>query len=212
VALLPPGFPPRSALGYSFSALAHVAHHIGILADAGRRLEVSAEALERAATAWSADVVQSRNPAKQLAIRLSGRPILVVGNERTTAPVALRWKGQFNENSKHLAWASLLPEMSHNEVDGFMNPRAIVGRLGVVFLRDPEDHPRVALRFDWMAAYLKRRKVPVASETMEGGDSMARLLWGVALGDFVSYYLALRNGQDPSALPGVVALKKALSG
>jgi hypothetical protein len=37
------------------------------------------------------------------------------------------------------------------------------------------------------------------------------MLGGVALGDFVSYYLALRNSADPSALPGVTALKRALA-
>lgn len=210
-ALLPTGFPPRAALGYSFSTLAHLAHHVGILADAGGRLELAAEALERAATAWAPDVVQSRNPAKQLAIRLSGRPVILIGNPRTTEPVALRWKGQLNENSKHLAWTSLLPEMNHNEVDGFVNPSGIVGRLGVVLLRDPGDHPRVKRRFDWLRAYLARRNVPVTVETMEGDDPMVRLLWGAARGDFVSYYLALLNGADPSALPGVTALKKALA-
>ncbi len=209
-ALLPPGFPPRAALGYSFSTLAHLVHHLGILSDAGRRLELGAEVLERAASACSNDVVQSRNPAKRLAIRLSGHPILLIGNQRTTEPVALRWKGQFNENSKHLAWVSVLPEMNHNEVDGFVNPRGIVGRMAVVLLRDPGDHPRIARRFDWLAGYLKRRMVQVETVMMEGDDSMSRLLWGVARGDFVSYYLALRNGVDPSALPGVTSLKKAL--
>jgi glucose/mannose-6-phosphate isomerase len=46
---------------------------------------------------------------------------------------------------------------------------------------------------------------------LEGGDPMARILGGVSLGDFVSYYLALLNGADPSALPGVTALKRALA-
>lgn len=209
-ALLPPGFPPRAALGYSFSTLAHLAHHIGLLADAGRRLELAAEVVERLTSACSGDVLQSRNPAKQLAIRLSGRPILLIGNQRTTEPVALRWKGQFNENSKHLAWVSVLPEMNHNEVDGFVNPRGIVGRIAVVLLRDPGDHPRIARRFDWLAGYLRRRTVRVETVMLEGDDPMARLLWGVARGDFVSYYLALVNGVDPSALPGVTSLKKAL--
>ena len=51
----------------------------------------------------------------------------------------------------------------------------------------------------------------VETVKLVGEDPMARMLAGVALGDFVSYYLALRNGADPSALPGVTALKRALS-
>jgi len=32
----------------------------------------------------------------------------------------------------------------------------------------------------------------------------------VAVGDYVSYYLALAHGTDPSALPGVQSLKRTL--
>jgi glucose/mannose-6-phosphate isomerase len=212
VALLPGGFPPRAALGYSFSALAHIAHHLGVLADAETRLTNAARALaEKAASAFSADVVQSRNPAKQIAIRLSGHPVMLVANHRTAEPVAWRWKGQLNENSKHLAWVSVLPEMSHNEVDGLVNPRGVVGRIAAVLLRDAGDHPRIARRFDWLAAYLRKREIHVETVRLAGEDPMARMLGGVALGDFVSYYLALRNSADPSALPGVTALKRALA-
>jgi glucose/mannose-6-phosphate isomerase len=211
-AILPPDFPPRAALGYSFSALAHIAHHVGVIADAGRRLEEAAQFVEKkAATAFSPDVVESRNPAKRLAIRLGGRPILLVGNQRTAEAVAWRWKGQFNENSKHLAWVSALPEMNHNEVDGFLNPRGIIGRFAAVLIRDPGDHPRIARRFDWLTAYLRKRAIHVETVMLEGDDPMTRLLGGITLGDFVSFYLALRNGANPSALPGVTALKRALA-
>ncbi len=212
VATLPGGFPPRAALGYSFSTLAHIAHHLGVLSDAGPRLEAAAALLQsNAASAFSPDVLQSRNPAKQIAIRLSGHPVMLVANHRSAEPVAWRWKGQLNENSKHLAWVSVLPEMNHNEVDGLVNPRAFVGRIAAVLLRDGGDHPRIARRFDWLGAYLKKRGIHVETVKLVGEDPMARMLGGVALGDFVSYYLALRNGADPSALPGVTALKRALS-
>jgi len=51
----------------------------------------------------------------------------------------------------------------------------------------------------------------VETVRLVGEDPMARMLGGVALGDYVSYYLALQNGADPSALPGVTALKRALA-
>jgi Bacterial phospho-glucose isomerase C-terminal SIS domain len=35
-----------------------------------------------------------------MAIRLAGRAVLVIGEERGLAAVALRWKGQLNENVK----------------------------------------------------------------------------------------------------------------
>jgi glucose/mannose-6-phosphate isomerase len=146
-----------------------------------------------------------------LAIRLAGRAALFVANGRTLLPAAVRWKGQFNENAKHLAWVSALPEANHNEVDGFVHPPALLGRVAAVFLRDPEDHPRVAKRFEWLGRYLRRKGVQVETVTAKGDDPMARLLTCVAMGDFVSYHLALRHKTDTSALPGVESLKRALS-
>lgn len=209
-AFLPPGHPPRAALGYSFATLAEVASHVGVTPELAGRMEGAARTVEGVVSACGTRVLQSRNLAKKLAIRLAGRAVLVIGGERGLAAVAQRWKGQLNENAKQLAWASALPEMNHNEVDGFAGPKAAVGRLAVVLLREPEEHPRIAARFAWLASYLKRRQVPAASIVAEGEDAASRLLGAAALGDFVSYYLALQNGVDPSALPGVESLKEAL--
>jgi len=210
VAMLPAGHPPRAALGYSFSTLAHLAEHVGIVASAARRLEAAAKGVEEVISTNGRSVVQSRNSAKKLAIRLGGRPILVLGAERTQAPVALRWKGQLNENSKHLAWASAVPEMTHNEVDSLIYPKGFARKMGVVLLRDAADHPRIAKRFDWLSTHLGRRGARVETVKVEGTDPMTRLFRSVAIGDLVSYYLAIWNGTDPSALPGVESLKKAL--
>ncbi len=211
VAVLPGGHPPRAALGYSFSALAALADHLQILARAPERVERAAEGLAGLASACARNVVESRNPAKKLAIRLAGRGLLLIANPRTLEPAALRWKGQLNENAKQLAWVSALPEMNHNEVDSFLHPKGLGARLTAVLLRDPGDHPRVARRFEWLRTYLGRQGVPVETVTAEGPEPLARLLHAVLLGDFVSYYLALRNGADPSALPGVTLLKRALA-
>jgi len=210
VAFLPGGYPPRAALGWSFATLASVADHMGVLPGLADRIEGAATAVERVVSACRSDVLQSRNSAKKLAIRLAGRAVLVIGGERGLSAVAQRWKGQLNENAKQLAWSSALPEMNHNEVDGFAGPKAATGRLAVVLLREPDEHPRIRARYDWLGTYLKRRGIPSAEVTAEGEDAVGRLLAAAALGDFVSYYLALANGADPSALPGVESLKEAL--
>lgn len=212
VATLPPGNPPRAALGYSFSTLVQIVAHIGLLPGGDRRLEPAARAVEEVASACGRSVIHSRNPAKRLAIRLAGRAVIVLANDRTLGPASVRWKGQLNENAKHLAWASPLPEMSHNEVDGFVHPAGVTGRLAVVLLRDPSDHPRILARFQWLKTYLKRRRILVESVDAVGDDAMTRIMTCSAMADFVSYYIALVHGTDPSALPGVDSLKKALAG
>lgn len=211
VAKVPPGHPPRAALGYSVSTLLHVLAHRGLLSDGPARIEAAAKAAEVVASACGRGVLQSRNSAKQLAIRLVDRALVLIANERTLGPASLRWKGQLNENSKHLAWASPLPEMNHNEVDSYVAPPGAVAGFAAVLLRDPEDHPRVVARFRWLERYFAERGVQVETVEAPKGDPMSRVLGCVALGDWVSYYLALLHGSDPSALPGVTSLKQALS-
>lgn len=210
IARLPGGHPPRAALGYSFSTLAHLAEHLGVLVHGGRRVLAAADAVDRVAASCGRSVAPARNPANRLATRLAGRAILLVASARTLGPAAVRWKGQMNENAKHLAWVSPLPESNHNEVDGFVHPRPFLDGLAAVFLRDPQDHPRIVRRFEWLGKYLRKKGVTVETVSPKGDDAMERVLSCVAMGDFVSYYLALRNGMDPSALPGVESLKKAL--
>ena len=210
-ARLPAGHPPRAALGYSVSTLLHILGHRGLLTDAPRRIESAAQAAEEVASACGRGVVQSRNSAKQLAIRLVGRALVLIANERTLGPASLRWKGQLNENSKHLAWASPLPEMNHNEVDGYVSPTGLVPGFAAVLMRDPGDHARVAKRFAWLEQHLAGRGVQVETVESKGEDPMSRVLGCVAMGDWVSYYLALLHGADPSALPGVTSLKRAMS-
>jgi glucose/mannose-6-phosphate isomerase len=208
---LPGGHPPRAALGYSLAALARLAGHLGVLDGASRRIEAAAMQLDRAATAWGKGVIESRNPAKRIAIRLKDRGVVLIGNARTLEPVALRWKGQLNENAKQMAWVSPMPEMNHNEVDSFRFPPKQAERLTAVLLTDPDDHPRVLRRFEWLRGYLKRQGMAVERVRGEGEDALSRMLALVLLGDFVSYYLALLNRTDPSALPGVTQLKRVLA-
>lgn len=208
---LPEGHPPRAALGYSLAALAGLAGHLGILDGASERIEAAALDLRRAATAWGRAVIESRNPAKRIAIRLKGRRVVLIANSRMLEPVALRWKGQLNENAKHMAWVSPLPEMNHNEVDSYVHPAKQAARLTAVLLSDPADHPRVARRFEWLRGYLGRQGMAVERVRAEGDGPVARTLTLTLLGDYVSYYLALLNRTDPTALPGVTQLKRALA-
>src|ERR671928_180464 len=66
---------------------------------------------------------------------------VVCGAGLTTA-IAYRWKTQINENAKSPAYAQELPEMNHNEIEGWTSAPE-VGRFSAVVLDDDDTHPRV---------------------------------------------------------------------
>ncbi len=96
---------------------------------------------------------EEANGAKALARRLAGRLILVCG-AGVTAPAARRWKTQVNENAKAPAFWAELPELDHNEIEGWSSLPELAARTQVVLLEDPEWPARLARRAHLTAAEL----------------------------------------------------------
>jgi len=201
---------PRAALGYSFTLLLGLLHRVGLVRDYSTHVEEAA----RVMTQWQAriepQVPTARNAAKALAGRLVGRLPVVYG-AGFLAAVANRWKTQFNENSKHWAFFEQLPELHHNAVVGLGIPRSVREQAFVLMLRSDLDHPRVQVRWDVTQELFSREGVE--AETLEGrGESpLAHMLSLIHFGDYVSYYLAMRNSVDPTPVETIAFLKKRLA-
>ena len=130
-----------------------------------------------------------------------------------TAPIAVRWKGQFNENAKIPAYASALPELDHNEICGFAGMPAELGsRAALLMLREPAPAPPggAALRPHPRAGRAARQ--PGRSRSRPTATApLARMLDLVLLGDYVSLYLALLRGVDPGPVEMIERLKARLA-
>ena len=61
------------------------------------------------------------------------------------------------------------------------------------------------------AEILSGKGVTVRELEPFGGETVARLFLAVVLGDWVSFYLALLNGADPTDIPEISYLKEQLS-
>jgi glucose/mannose-6-phosphate isomerase len=213
VCAVPPGYPPRSAFGYSFVTLLSSLEALGLLAPQGRDFEEAMSRMERMSAELAPGVPSSRNEAKRIAAFLHGRlPIVYAGQDHMDA-VGLRWRGQLNENAKQVALGNVLPEMNHNEVVGFTLPGPLLRRSAVVLLRDPKgDHPQVSRRFEALRAILRGRVAGVREVRARGRSVLSRVLTALYLGDFVSVYLAYLRRVDPTPVEVIDRLKKTLAG
>ena len=201
---------PRSALGWSFASLLAICGRMGLvpllkpeLADALTQMRSLAEAIGR-------DVPEARNPAKQLARRLAGKLPVFVGAE-ALAPVAYRWRTQVNENAKSWAIADELPEMNHNAPLGYGAPAALVPLLHVVLLRHAAMHARTLIRIEATLEQMHAAGLSAEVVDVPGPSTLAQMLWAIQLGDFVSYYLGLLNGVDPSEVRALDWIKARLA-
>lgn len=164
--------------------------------------------LQTAGQSWRPDIPTAQNRAKQIAQELLGRSVVMYSGPRLY-PAAYKWKVDFNENSKQIAWANQYPEFNHNELTGW-SKQPVEKPYAVVELRSMLENPRIQRRFDLSERLLSgMRPAPIIIE-VEGQNLPQQLLWSTMLGDFVSLYLAFASGVNPAPLPLVDKLKDAL--
>jgi len=201
---------PRAVLGYSFTLLLGLSCQLGLVRDYSADLEEAAQVMEKWQAEIGPQVPTTRNAAKSLAGRIADRLPVVYG-AGFLATVANRWKTQFNENSKHWAFFESLPELNHNAVVGFGIPPAVRERTIVLMLRSSLDYPRVQTRWEVTRELLRRKGV--VAETLQGrGESrLAHMLSLIHFGDYVSFYLSLLNGVDPTPVETIAFLKQRLA-
>jgi glucose/mannose-6-phosphate isomerase len=201
---------PRSALGWSTASLLAIACGLGLLPDLDPELPLALEGMRSLVEQCARGVPEAGNLAKELARRLEGKLPVFIGAQ-ALAPVAYRWRTQVNENGKSWAIADELPEMNHNAPLGFGAPRALLPLLHVVVLRHAAMHGRIALRVDATMEQLAAAGVEAEVLYVPGPTVLAQMLWAIQLGDFVSYYLGLLHGVEPSPVGALEWLKSYMA-
>jgi glucose/mannose-6-phosphate isomerase len=209
---LPPGLQPRAAIGYSFVPLVMFLEKIGVVKDISQQIAATARWLKVLREHYIEDEPAEKNPAKQLAQKIQGRIPIIYGGPTLTDVVAVRWKGQFCENAKNMAFANQYAEFNHNELVGYSDLiKKHHENLIAIQLRDADDHPKITRRMDIVHRLIRARDIEVIEVPSQGEGPMARMFSLLHLGDFVSYYLAILNEVDPTPVEPIENLKRELS-
>lgn len=208
--LVPAEIQPRMAVIYNLRALVKLFVHFGVVAEE-RFVEIAevADWLHSETKQWEADVTVAKNYAKQLALLAVGKtPVMYAGN--LMAPVAYKWKISWNENAKNVAFWDEIPEFNHNEFIGWSSHP--VEKPFVIFdLISHLEHPRILKRFEITDRLLSGMRPKSNVVEIKGDSVIQQILWASVLADFVSIYVAILNGVDPTPVALVEKLKKELA-
>lgn len=198
--------PPRAAFPHSFIPLVGIFQKLGLLRDQSANLQEALQILNKLSKNLLETTSLASNPAKQLATKIWGRVAVIYGAE-ILSEVAQRWKTQLNENGKTWAFFELFPELNHNAVVGYEFPSQVKERIFVVLLRSALFHPRILLRYEATAKILA--KAGISHEFIEavGTTALAQVMSLVLFGDYVSFYLAILNGIDPTPVDSIDLVK-----
>lgn len=208
---IPGGNPPRTALGYSFFSWLDVLYKFGFISDRARDVEEAiADMKEFRDSETGPGVASDNNIAKKIAGELSGKYVIIYSANKHIDSVAVRWRTQIEENAKTLASMHLFPEMNHNETVGWAGPKKLLKDFVAVMLRDESEHPRVAKRIE-ITKEMIGKESKIIELRSKGKNLLSRMFNLINTGDFVSYYLAVLNGVDPTPVEGIAYLKKELS-
>ncbi|GAB3962263.1 SIS domain-containing protein [Actinoallomurus acanthiterrae] len=189
--------------------------------------DVTPEALERAAVVLEDMSHQCRpsseafvNPGKQVALEIAGSIPVIWGTSPLTGTAARRFASRLAADAGYPAVHGELPAAWHDQAAMFDGPFAAGSgagsgaeedffrdrvedpeptRLSLVLVHDVEEHPQVTRRREIAAEFARDRAVPVIELTAPGTHPLERLAGLIAHIDYVSVYLALALGIDPSA-------------
>jgi glucose/mannose-6-phosphate isomerase len=204
IPLFPIGYraSPRATTVHTLAPLLRIGETLSLIERAGPGISAAAAAHRRLAETELAPAIPAReNRAKTIAHRLAGRvPIVLGGGDLQSA--AVRFKNQLAENGKTLAASDAVPQSAHNLVVGLGSAAAHSGLFSVVSL-EPRRDARLRPRLDAVCAEFESAGLHVDRVGIDGGSTLADLLLATAWGDYVSCYLALLNGFDPTPVPQI---------
>ncbi len=207
---VPGGLPPRAALGYSFFPLLLALTRTGFVKSKQKEIAETVALLDENARRY-AGLEPATNPALALAQKLHHRIAICYSSTERFDTVNTRWRGQIAENAKSLAFGHVLPEMNHNELVGWKVLENEMREMVVVFLRDKDDHKRVQMRMDLTRGIINRYTEHVEEVWSEGKSMLARMFSLIQLGDWVSFYMAILHGEDPTPVAVIDYLKQSLA-
>ena len=194
-----PGFQPRCATPAATSAMAATLENSGLLKNTISELKYTDEFLEK-------NQKQAKEAGKRIAEIIKSRIPLFYASYKHRF-LALINKIKINENSKFLAFSNFYPELNHNEMNGYQNDRP--HRFLIISLEDPaekENYKRAKITND----LLRKRGYEIENIELKGDTDLKKVFYGFHIGDWISYYFAIENNQDPNPVDMVEEFKKQI--
>ena len=150
--------------------------------------------------------INKNNYAIEMAYNLESKNPIIYGSIENTDVIALRFRGQLQENAKMMAFHNVIPEMNHNEIEAsnYNNNSCIL------WLLDKRDHIQIQKRIKISKKILEEEGIKNHIIEMKGSKFIERFFKFIILTDWISFYLAIINKIDPSPVEKITKLKSLL--
>ncbi len=205
-----PSNQPRMASGYSIVGILGLFVKLGLLSVTDEDITALYTSIQKLHVRFGADVDVASNFAKQTAVALTGSIPLFISSEFLEGAVHVA-TNQMNENSKTLALRLPIPEMNHHFIEAFVFPKELFSKIYLVYFESDFYHERNQKRYRVTEALAKTKGLQVTRIHMQGKTKMEQAFEAIVFGSYLSFYLAMQLGIDPSPIPNVDHLKVELA-
>lgn len=207
---IPGGIQPRMCSFYFLAAFLQILEPLGLVAKGStQELTAAGDWLKEQIGSWKAEIPTKDNAAKQLALELMGKSVVVYSGPKLF-PAANKFKICLNENAKNVAWVNYYPEFNHNEFIGWSS-HPEQKPYAVVEIRSNLENERIQKRFIVSERLLSGKRPSPEVVEPKGDNLIQQLLWASNFADFTSLYVALLNGLNPTPVDLVERLKVELN-
>ncbi len=197
--LLPKGYPPRSALGFSLTFLISLFDKEGVS-------NIDFDCLESFAEESSTQNSEVYALAKKI---YKTMPIIV--SEEDLSSIGFRLKCQLNENSKMLSYNITIPEMNHNEIIGWENNNIDKKSFSMIWIHIgwPKNLERMKITNEILSK--KVSHVAHLSVPDKVPKNLTSLFFLINYIDWLSYWCGVLHDVDIDAVKSIDLLKKKIS-
>lgn len=199
--LIPSGMPPRTCFGYSVVFQLFVLNQFGLISNSFKK-EVESTVL-----LLKNEQENIRQTAKNFTSTLNGKTFALFADQCFQSLV-VRAKQQFNENSKSLCWASVFPEMNHNELVAW---RGNKNDIPVLLFRSNYEYQRNQLRITFSKEVIESTGAPIIEIHAKGNTVFEQYFYHTHLVDWTSFYLAELQHFNPMEIDVLIKLKAHLA-
>lgn len=200
---------PRMGLGYSLIGQLVIVAKTQGFRPLPQNLSPLLAVVARATDRWGVTQKTSRNPAKQLAVATPARSVWYVGAEHLVGNAHIG-ANQMNENAKRFAGFFVIPELNHHLMEGMMQPMKNSENVLFVLLESEVYDARIQKRFAITKTVLDKNNISHVSLMLSEKKPLEQAVEALVFTSYVSYYSALVEGIDPTAIPFVDFFKEQL--
>ncbi len=198
---------PRMGLGYALFSQIAVFAKLGLIKITDKDIRLAIGLLKKYSNIYGADT--ETNLVKQVAGTLKNKQVFFMAGEHLAGSSHVA-ANQMNENDKRMAVSFVVPELNHHLMEGFQLPNINQKNLFVILFNSAIYSQSIQKRMTITKEILSKNKIEWHEYNLMEKTKLNQACEALVFSSYLSFYGAILENIDPTAIPFVDLFKKKL--